>query len=84
MTLTQKRQAILGALSDGALTREELQAKLVESGAMDAYGTARQMSGEIEWRMIEVDGEPTPQYVLRSVGFDAQPEAPIQPESPAE
>lgn len=72
MRLTQKREAILEALQEGALTREELKAELAEQDASEAYSAIIQMSDVVTWRMIEVEGEATPQYALRSVGFEPQ------------
>lgn len=76
MNISKKRTAILEALADGALSTQQLKDTLEANGNGQAFSFARQMvGGEVESRMVEIDDVATPQFVLRSQGFD-QPEAP--------
>lgn len=78
MGIVQNRNAVMDALQDGALTRDELKAKLAENGQEDAYRAVLQMSDSITWRMVSIDGEAMPQYALKSEGFEPTENAPTE------
>lgn len=72
-----KRQLILDALAERPLTREELKAKLAETGNERHFTHILKMGSDVLWRMVEVDGEPMAQYALADMGF--APETPSEP-----